>query len=125
MTIKNSVSEICGRASTRFLQPSEHLIRNAKEYIAKHASEDISPRDVVRHLGVSRPLADLRFRELNGRSIRQEIAAARIREIKKHLMSSRNSLESIAIRCGFTSLPALSRYFKRETGQSPSKWRLR
>ena len=125
MTIRNSVREILGRDSTRILQPAEHLVRNAKDFIDRHADEDISPRDVVRHLGVSRPLADLRFRELNGRSIRQEIAAARIREIKKHLMSSRNSLESIATRCGFTSLPALSRYFKRETGQSPSKWRLR
>ena len=125
MTIRNSVSEILGRDSTRILQPAEHLVRNAKDFIDRHADEDISPRDVVRHLGVSRPLADLRFRELNGRSIRQEIAAARIREIKKQLMSSQNSLESIAIRCGFTSLPALSRYFKRETGQSPSTWRRR
>lgn len=125
VTIRNSVREILGRDSTRILQPAEYLVRNAKDFIDRHADENISPRDVVRHLGVSRPLADLRFRELNGLTLRQEIAAARIREIKKRLMSSRNSLESIAITCGFTSLPALSRYFKRETGQTPSGWRRR
>ena len=125
VTIRNSVREILWRDSTRILQPAEHLVRDAKDFIDRHADENISPRDVVHHLGVSRPLVDLRFRELNGLTLRQEIAAARIREIKKRLISSRNSLESIARRCGFTSLPALSRYFKRETGQTPSEWRLR
>ena len=125
VTIRNSVREILGRDSTRILQPAEHLVRNAKDFIDRHADENISPQDVVRHLGVSRPLADLRFRELNGLTIRQEIAAARIREIKRRLISSSNSLERIAVECGFTSLPALSRYFKRETGQTPSEWRRR
>ncbi|MCR5752423.1 MAG: helix-turn-helix domain-containing protein [Kiritimatiellae bacterium] len=40
-------------------------------------------------------------------------------------MSSRDSPEGIAIGCGFPGLPALSRYFKRETGQTPSEWRRR
>lgn len=125
VTISNPVREIFERDSTNIVPPAEHLIRKAKAYISSHASESITPKDVVRYLGVSRSLADLRFRELNGSSIRKEIAVARIGTIKRRLTSSKNSLSEIAHRCGFSSCPALSRYFKRETGLSPSEWRER
>ena len=125
VTISNPVREIFERDSTNIVPPAEHLIRKAKAFILSHASENISPKDVVRHLGVSRSLADLRFRELNGGSIRKEIATARIGMIKRRLTSSKNGLSEIAQRCGFSGSPALSRYFKRETGMSPSEWRQR
>lgn len=123
IVIKNAVREIFRRDSTRIVQPAEHIIRNAKDFILKHASENITPRDVVRYLGISRTLADLRFKELNALSIRQQIALARIGEVKRRLLSSRDSLARIARGCGFTGSPALSRYFKRETGMTPGEWR--
>lgn len=125
ITIRDSVREILKRDSTRFVQPAEHIIRNAKDFIFRHASENITPRDVVRHLDISRSLADLRFRELNGVSIRRQIAIARIGKIKQHLISSKNTLSEIAQECGFPNSPSLCRYFKRETGMSPSEWRNR
>lgn len=121
--IRNSVREIFNRDSTRVVQPAEHIIRNAKAFILQHAAENITPRDVVRHLGVSRTLVDLRFRELNAVSLRQQIALARVGEIKRRLMTTKDSLTQIARACGFTGSPALSRYFKRETGMTPNDWR--
>ena len=121
--IKNAVREIFNRESTRVIQPAEHIIRNAKAFILQHAAENITPRDVVRHLGVSRTLVDLRFRELNAVSLRQQIALARVGEIKRRLISTKDSLRQIARACGFTGSPALSRYFTRETGTTPSDWR--
>ena len=123
MTIADSVRDILARDSTRIMQPAEHLIREAKAYIAAHASENILPQDVVRHLGISRTLADRRFREFNGKSIGQEIARARIGEIKRQIMSSKNTLVQIARQTGFSSSAALTRYFKREIGLTPSEWR--
>ena len=87
VTISNPVREIFERDSTNIVPPAEHLIRKAKAYIPSHASESITPKDVVRYLGVSRSLAGLRFRELNGSSIRKEIAVARIGMIKRRLTS--------------------------------------
>ena len=123
IVIKNAVREIFNRESTRIVQPAEHIIRNAKTYILQHAAENITPRDVVRHLGVSRTLVDLRFRELNAVSLRQQIALARIGEIKRRLITTKDSLSQIARACGFTGSPALSRYFKREAGMTPNDWR--
>lgn len=123
MTISASVRDVLSRDSTRIMHPSEHIIRAAKAYIAAHASENILPQDVVRRLGISRTLADRRFREFNGRSIGQEIARTRVGEVKRLLLSSKNSLTQIANNMGFSSCAALTRYFKRETGMTPSKWR--
>ena len=123
MTIPDSIRDILSRDSTRIMQPAEHIIRTAKSYIATHASENISPQDVVRHLGISRTLADRRFREFNGRSIGDEIARARVGEIKRQILSSKNTLTQIASGMGFSSSAALTRYFKRETGVTPTEWR--
>lgn len=123
LTISHSVRDILTRDSTRIMQPAEHLIRDAKAYIAAHASENILTHDVVSHLGISRTLADRRFREFNGRSIGEEIAQARIGEIKRQILSSKNKLVQIAHSTGFSSSAALTRYFKRETGLTPTEWR--
>lgn len=125
LTIADSVRDILTRDSTRIVQPAEHLIRDAKAYILSHVCENIKTQDVVSYLGISRTLADRRFREFNGMSIGQEIARARIGEIKRQILSSKNSLVKIAQQTGFPSCPALSRYFKRETGMTPSEWRQR
>ena len=101
----------------------EHLIRNALDYIAHHCEEQISVEDVVGHLRISRALADRRFRELHGESIRKVIAKARIAAIKKRLKTSRSQIADIAHAFGFSNAAALSRYFHRETGTTPSDYR--
>ena len=123
LVLKKSIREIVARNSTRPTKPAEHLIRNALDYIANHSEEQISVSDVVRHLRISRALADRRFRELHGESIRKAIAKARIAAIKKRLKSSQSQIDDIAHACGFANAAALSRYFHRETGQTPSAYR--
>ena len=125
LVLQKSVREIVVRDSTRPPKPAEHLIRNAMDFIAQHAEEPISVDDVVRHLHVSRPLADRRFRELQGESIGKTIAKARVAAVKKRLKSSRARLEDVARACGFTDSASLSRYFLRETGITPGDYRKR
>ena len=123
LVLKRSIREIISRNSTRPAKPAEHLIRNALDYIASHAEEQISVSNVVRHLRVSRALADRRFRELHGESIRKAIAKARIAAIGKRLKSSQSPIADIAHAFGFANAAALTRYFHRETGQTPSAYR--
>ena len=123
LVLKKSVREIVVRDSTRPPKPAEHLIRRAMDFIAQHAEEPISVDDVVRHMHVSRPLADRRFRELQGESIGKTIAKARVAAIKKRLKASRSRLEDIARACGFTDSASLSRYFHRESGITPRDYR--
>ena len=125
VVLKSSVREILTRDSTRTPQPAEHLIRLAQKFIAENDTRHLTPTDVVAHLGVSRSLADLRFRELAGQTIGEAIAAARIGAVKRKLISTRATVTQIARTCGFPNAPSLVRFFKRETGQTPAAWRTR
>lgn len=123
ITIRSSIREIITRDSTRLPLPAEHLIRKAKRFIEANDTKNILPADVVKHLQVSRSLADLRFRELTGKSIGQMISAARINAVMHKLRSSSSTVTEVAQLCGFSSIQALVRYFKRETGITPAMFR--
>ena len=121
--LPQSSKEIIRRDSTRILPPAEHLIRSALDFIARNAESAITVADVVSHLKVSRPLADLRFRELHGETIGRAIAKTRLEAVKKRLRSSNDTAGLIAQRLGFRTVSALSRFFRRETGHTLSSWR--
>lgn len=125
VAITSPVREIITRDSTSIPRPAEHLIRTAKRFIEANDTKNISPSDVVEHLRISRSLADLRFRELTGKSIGQMIAAARISAVKRKLASSRATVTEVAKSCEFSSVQALVRYFRQSTGQTPLAWRKR
>lgn len=123
IVVKSAVREVLTRDSTRTPQPAEHLIRQARCFIAENDMRRLTPSDVAAHLGISRSLADLRFRELSGRTIGETIVGARIGAVKRRLMSSHETIATVARTCGFPGASSLVRYFKRETGQTPDEWR--
>ena len=123
VTIRASIKAYVHRDSTRYLPPAEHLVKEALAFIAENASHAISVSDVAAHLRVSRPLLDLRFRQLRGEGAGAAITAARLAEVKRRLAESRASATEIAIDCGFGSVSALSHFFRRAVGGSLSRWR--
>ncbi|MGI5870378.1 MAG: substrate-binding domain-containing protein [Kiritimatiellia bacterium] len=123
VVIADAVRAIHRRESTAVVPPAELLVLRAKEYIQQNAGRAVTPTDVVRHLGVSRSIAYLRFQEREGEPIGAAITRARIEHVKRRLKSSRNTLSAIAAECGFPGSSEFSNYFKRATGLSPSAWR--
>ncbi len=111
------------RESTAPISPAVHLITAALDYIRQNATKPISTADVVRHLGVSRSLADLRFRQCQGATIRETILRARLEEVKKRLVSTQLPAAKVARICGFTDIPHLQTVFKRRFGLPMGQWR--
>lgn len=111
------------RESTAPLTPATHLITSALDFIRQNATKAITTDDVVRHLGVSRSLASLRFREYQGETIREAILRMRLEELKKRLSSSHLSVSKIARVCGFTDIPHLQVVFKKKFGLPMGMWR--
>ncbi len=111
------------RASTRPVLPAAALLKRAKAYIAAHGCERIEVSDVVGHLGVSRRLAELRFRQMEGKSIRRAIEDHRLDEAKKLLKRTKLSVTEIAARTGFSGQNRLSHVFKTRFGLAPENWR--
>ena len=117
------VKRVVLRESTPHLPPAERLVARAREYIEKHATEGIAPADVAAHLGVSRPLLDLRFRETQKTSVGQLITATKLGEVSRRLRETKLSISAIQELCGFKNANALKNLFKSRYGVSMRDWR--
>jgi len=117
------VKEIVNRESTSATSNAGRLVQRALAFIRTHAAEAIKPHDVATYLNVSRSLADLRFRELQGESIGDAIRRYRLEEVRRRLVTTKDTIESIATACHFTKLSRLKEAFAAECGCSMEAYR--
>lgn len=122
-TILCPISGIIERKSTKPTTPAKALISKAMDYIDKHACEGATVSDVVKDMGVSRSLADLRFREIRGQSILEELTNRRLAEVTRLLFATDYSIKRISLTCGFTNMKHLKWLFKRHKGMSMREYR--
>ena len=61
--------------------------------------------------------------KIAGRSMLDEIQAVRLDKAKELLKNSSLDVSTIANFCGFKAANALWKFFRQETGVSPSEWR--
>lgn len=117
------VKRIEVRESTSPVTPSGRLVQRALAYIRTHYAEALRPRDVVRELKVSRRLADLRFTEIQGESIGKAILRTRLEAVSRRLVATNDTLDNIALSCGFRKLDRLRTAFKEHFGLSMVDYR--
>ena len=111
------------RASDLPTLPATHLIKAAHAFIEKNISRDIAVDDVIAHLGVSRRLADLRCRQLEGTTIAKMILDCRMKKVRRLLRTSSLPIKKITASCGFSDEFHVKRLFKRTHGISMSEYR--
>ncbi len=99
------------------------LVQKAVAYIRKHACKGISVEGVIPHLGCSRRLAELRFRELQGATIGETIISTRLGEVRRLLVTTKLPLETIAAACGYANPNYLKNLFKRRFGMTMRDFR--
>ena len=117
------VSRIVIRESMPHLPPARILVDRAREFIKEHAVEGITPGDVAAHLGVSRPLLDLRFRETQKESVGRLITDTKLAEVSRRLKDTRVAIGAIPDLCGFKNANALKNLFKKRYGMSMREYR--
>ena len=116
---------IIRRESTAPIAPITHLVDEALRYIRRNATTALCVDDVVRHLGVSRRLVDLRFKESGEPSLARVISNVRLDEVAKRLKESEAPIGKIASACSFENLQHLANAFHRRFGMSMSDYRRR
>ena len=114
---------IVRRQSTRRLPRANADVSKAMEIIRLRACDGLKPRDVFPELTCSRRLAELRFRELTGHTVQEEIAAVRLARVKELLARADVPIETIAARCGWQSPARLRVFFREMEGVSLREWR--
>lgn len=117
--------EVFRRRSTRVFRRRDDAVRHALETIARRACEGLTAAEVCREIGGSRRQAETRFRAIAGRSVGEEIAAARIARAKALLLRRNVAIEALHGLCGYGNASSLRRAFKKATGLSLRAWRLR
>ena len=116
---------IIRRESTAPVAPITHLVDEALRYIRRNATTVLRVDDVVRHLGVSRRLVDLRFKESGELSLARVIANVRLDEVAKRLKESNAPIGKIASACSFDNLQHLANAFHRRFNMSMTDYRHR
>lgn len=117
------ISKIVRRASTTQLQKHDPLVAASLEFIRREACNGIKASQVAKLFDCSRRMADIRFSRAVGRSILSEIQRVRLERAKELLSNPRQVIKSIHDFCGFATANALSKFFRQETGMTPSAWR--
>jgi len=123
ITIRVGVKQIVRRESTAEISHSGKLVQRALVYIRRNACKGICVDDVAHHLKVSRRLADLRFRQLQGTSIGETIIRLRLEEVKRLLRSTKEPIETISAKCGYENVNYLKNLFRRRFAMSMRQFR--
>lgn len=123
---RSLVSPIVGiveRESTKPLAPAAHIIINAQRFIRNNAHKGIGVSDVVAYLGISRRLADQRFREIAGTSIHRVIEECRMKLAEKAIVGTSRTIRQIAKECGYRNIKTFEAAFRRRHTTTPGQFR--
>lgn len=117
------VSEVAHRQSTRKFCRHDPRIAAAAEYVRQHVCEGLQVADVVSHMGCSRRLAEMRFRETTGDTILACIRKERRAAAERLLRDTDWSIGEIARACGYATADSFRKDFCALSGQSPRHYR--
>ena len=118
-----TVKRIVERESTRPPAPAAYLIERATAFISENATKGIGPKDVAAHLGVSRTLLDLRFREMGSATVGELISEQRLAALAAMLRKSKGPIVKAIKECGFGSVNHAKAVFRKRFGMTMRDWR--
>ena len=119
----SATKTIIERQSARHIVPAAQLVERISAYIHHNATKGIGAADVVRQLGVSRRLAETRFKQITGGTILDAILATRLAVLKRRLHETDTPIAKLSAGCGFKCENYAKRLFKNRFGVSMSEWR--
>lgn len=118
-------SHVVVRQSTDLIAIEDADVAQAVRYIRQFACKGIDVARVVEEVGLSRRTLEMRFCRCLGRSPKAEILRVQIEHAKMLLARTDNTSESIARKCGFSSLEYFTTAFRRMVGMKPQVYRKR
>ena len=115
--------EVVRRESSRGETVLDARLVKAVEFIRREATRGISVPEVAAACGCSRRLLEIRFREILGHTVHDEIDDVRLARARELLSRPDQALGPIADLCGWNSPLAFRRLFRARYGLTPREWR--
>lgn len=116
---------IVTRLSTDVLATEDQAVAQAVAFIRTRACDGIGVGDILKNVRLSRSALEPRLKKAIGRTIHQEIHRVQLERVKVLLSSSDLPIKQITSQCGFRTVQYLARVFRKETGQTPARYRNR
>lgn len=116
-------THVVARQSTDILAIEDSEVAKAVGFIRENARETIQVQDVVDAVALSRRGLEKRFRRILGRSVLAEIRRVRVGHVARMLVETNLPVSQIALALDFDGVDHIARYFRREKGLSPLKYR--
>ena len=102
---------------------SDHRVMAAVRAIRARACEGLRAADIITTMGCSPRLAEMRFLEVTGRTIRDAITDTRMERVTVLLKGGVMPISAIAKSCGYGTDAALRIAFRKRFGMSMRDWR--
>lgn len=99
-----------------------HLINNAKEYLQRHYTEEISLNEIANYVNLSPQHFCKIFKETTNSNYVEWVANLRISKAKELLNSSDKTIKEICYLVGYQDPNYFSRIFKKYVGVSPTDY---
>ena len=113
------------RHSTDVLAIQHEPLRKALLHLKRNCARPFSLDDAAAAASLPRRRLERAFREHLGRSMIEELARMRLQHAKAMLVESNFSMADIAAKAGFNTAQYFNNVFRRATGLTPRRYRLR
>ncbi len=120
---------LCGRVCHFFsdspvdIHTNDWEILQSAQYISENYTQPITSTDVAKAVGLSPNQLSRRFRKAAGVGLHEYLAFVRLYHAARQLVTTDDSITTIALRCGFSSSNYFKDCFKKKYGVTPRKYR--
>lgn len=114
---------VAERQSTDVLATKDREVAAALRFIRERVREMVQVSDVARAVGLSVRTLQQRFSKVTGHSVHDEIKRTRVDHMARLLVSTNFSITEIARLFQCAEVNNISRYFRQQTGLTPSQYR--
>jgi len=113
------------RESTGVVGSRDPVVAKVLHLIEKRWNRRLGVDDLAEAAGVSRRTLETKFRRATNPSVHVALTRRRMDEAKRLLRTGRRTIFEISEECRFSSAHYFSSAFKRETGETPGRYRKR
>jgi YesN/AraC family two-component response regulator len=116
------LAELLLRLTTLSAQPKQ-IVCEIMEYIRVNSSENLSASKTSQYFGFTPEYCNKLFKDSLGITLSSYINKHKVRYIKSLLLNTTLSIKEIAVSCSFEDQNLFVKFFKYQTGVSPTEYR--
>jgi len=111
------------RQSTDIIAVDDRIVSNVLSFIKNNADKPLQVEDILSEFNISRRGLYTKFSHNIGTSVYEQIRRIRVTKICEMLVETNKSVKDIAFELGFHNVDHIARFFRRETGITPTQYR--